>query len=165
MEIAGLPLHPLVVHATVVLTPLAVLLGWAFAALPAWRWLTRWAALLTTLGAAVAVVAARVTGRSMLDARPFLTQAGTPIAERIQTHQDRAFVLLWVTVAYAVVVVLAFLLLPAVSGLASGRGAHAGNAERWVALVVPATLVVLGLVVLVWVFLTGDAGARAVWGK
>ena len=42
MEIAGLPLHPLVVHAAVVLIPLTALLAVAFAVLPRWRWLVRW---------------------------------------------------------------------------------------------------------------------------
>jgi hypothetical protein len=42
MTFAGLPLHPLVVHAAVVLTPLAALLVVGSAVLP--RWLTRWPA-------------------------------------------------------------------------------------------------------------------------
>jgi hypothetical protein len=44
MTFAGLPLHPLVVHAAVVLTPLAALLVVGSAVLPRWRWLTRWPA-------------------------------------------------------------------------------------------------------------------------
>ena len=42
MEINGLPLHPLVVHAVVVLSPLAALGGLLYAAVPRWRWWLRW---------------------------------------------------------------------------------------------------------------------------
>ena len=49
MEIAGLPLHPLVVHAAVVLIPLTALLTIGLAVLPRWRWLLRW----PTAGASV----------------------------------------------------------------------------------------------------------------
>ena len=42
MEINGVPLHPLVVHAVVVFAPLAALFGIAYAVLPNWRWALRW---------------------------------------------------------------------------------------------------------------------------
>jgi len=49
----GLPLHPLAVHAPVVLIPLAALLGVTFA-VPALRAWSRWPLALVSLGAAVA---------------------------------------------------------------------------------------------------------------
>ena len=55
MELNGVPLHPLVVHAVVVLGPLAALTGLAYAAVPRWRWLLRCP--LVALAAVVAVVA------------------------------------------------------------------------------------------------------------
>ena len=58
----------------------------------------------------------------------------------------------------------AWWLLPAASPLASGRCAHAGRGGRGTAPGRPAAVVVLGLLCLVWVVRTGDAGARAVWG-
>ena len=61
MELNGVPLHPLVVHAVVVLGPLAALTGLAYAAVPRWRWLLRWPlvvlAVVTAVTAFVAVVA------------------------------------------------------------------------------------------------------------
>ena len=42
MEINGLPLHPLVVHAAVVFGPLAALAALAYVVLPAWRDRLRW---------------------------------------------------------------------------------------------------------------------------
>jgi hypothetical protein len=61
------------------------------------------------------------------------------------------------------VVVVAALLLPGPSGLSSGRGAVARRvayADR----VLPVLLVLVAVVVLVQVVLTGESGARAVWG-
>ncbi len=163
MEVFGLPLHPLVVHAAVVLTPLAVLVVLAFALLPSWRWASRWPALLATLAATASVMLARLSGQALYDDL-IARLPPSPVTDLVATHSSRAVVLFWVTIAFAVVVVLAFVLLPAPSGLRDGRLAHAGRDDGWVVTVVPAALVVLGIVVLVWVVLTGDAGSRAVWG-
>lgn len=56
--IAGLPVHPLVVHAVVVLAPLAALLLLAYAFVPRWRAGLRWPTLgLSAIAAASAFVA------------------------------------------------------------------------------------------------------------
>ncbi|MGZ4438377.1 MAG: DUF2231 domain-containing protein [Nocardioides sp.] len=158
MEIGGMPLHPLVVHATVVLTPLAALLVVVFAVRERWRWLTRWPAGLTALGAAVAVLAARVTGKAFLAVRPDLAQL--PL---VHTHQQRAGILTWVTLAFTVVTLVGVLTLGGPSALASGRGAREGRSAA-LARTMPVLLVLAAVAELVWVVLTGDAGARAVWG-
>ena len=62
-------------------------------------------------------------------------------------------------------VALAFWLLPAPTGLRSGRLGHEGVAPAWVHAALAAALLVLGVLALVWVVLTGDAGTRAVWGS
>ena len=49
MTINGIPLHPLVVHAAVVLVPLAALLAIAYAVLPSRRWQTRTPAVVVAL--------------------------------------------------------------------------------------------------------------------
>jgi hypothetical protein len=45
----------------------------------------------------------------------------------------------------------------------SGWGAREGRTGG-VAIAVQVLLVVSSLVLLIWVFLTGDSGARAIWG-
>jgi len=158
MTIAGLPLHPLVVHAAVVLTPLATLLVAAFAVLPRWRWLTRWPAGLTTLVALATVFLARLSGQSLLSSRPELRQ----LAE-VQTHMQRGKLLLWLMLGFTVLTVIGMWALGGPSLMASGRGQQE---KRAVVLdrLMPVLLVGGAVVVLVWVVLTGDAGARAVWG-
>lgn len=162
MELSGLPLHPLVVHAVVALVPLAVLCAVVLAVLPKWRWLTRWAALLTSLGALVAVFVARQSGEELRESDRYAGLQGDA-ATLLHTHEERSEVLLWVFIAFTVLVLLAFLLLPAPTGLTSGRLDHAGSAQPWLARTLAAALVVVGVVALVWVVLTGDAGARSVW--
>ena len=156
MEIGGLPLHPLVVHAAVVFTPLAVLAVVVFALWPRHRWLSRWPAVLLTLAAAGSVVVARLSGEALVEARPEL-------ARLVAEHQDRAGLLVPLTLVLLALVAVGAWSLGGPSALASGAGARE---SRVVALdqVLPALLVVVAVAVLVMVVLTGDSGSRAVWG-
>jgi hypothetical protein len=156
MEIAGLPLHPLVVHAAVVLIPLAVLLVIAFAIWPRHRWATRWPAAALTVAAFGSAWVARLSGDALLESRPEL-------ARLVEDHAERGELLSLLVTAFAVVAALGFWSLGGPSALASGRGARE---SRVVALdkVLPAVLVLAGVAVLVLAVLVGDSGARAVWG-
>lgn len=167
MEISGLPLHPLVVHATVVLVPVAALAAAALVLAPRWRWWLRWPALLATVGAFGAVVAARVTGAALLEDRPFLAEGQTRVSELVALHQSRADVLTAASALLLLLVVLDVVVLPASTGLASGRLEHAGRtalaANRAAVATLAAATLAAAVVTLVWAVLTGDAGARAVW--
>jgi hypothetical protein len=149
------------VHAAIGLVPLAALFAVVTALVPGLRWFARWGTLLASLAAVVVVVVTRAAGESLLEDK----YGGQPrIPEQLQTHQDRADLLLYAVIALAVVAVAAFVLLPARSALVSGKLEHAGSTAGWVRIGLPALLVVAGLASLVLVVLTGDAGARSVWG-
>ena len=156
MEIAGLPLHPLVVHAAVMLIPLTALLTIGLAVLPRWRWLLRW----PTAGASVVCIVlayvATTSGRSLESSRPELAQL-------VREHSARGDLLAKLTIVLAVVVIAAAFLLPGPSPLVSGRGERVSRGSV-VDKVLPALLVLAAVMVLVQVVLTGDSGARAVWG-
>lgn len=161
MEIAGLPLHPLVIHAVVGLVPLSALFAVALALVPRWRWLTRWPAASLAVLAAALTWLARLSGAALLEDRPFLLDA-QPLRAQIERHQELGELLSWTVVPYAAVVVLAAWSLAGTSPLVSGRGARESRVpalER----VLPVVLVLAGLGMVVLVALTGDAGARAVW--
>ena len=164
MEIDGLPLHPLVNDLAVALVPLSALLAVGFALLSRWRWLARWPLLLSTVMGLASIVLSIASGRDLFDERFAQLPPDQPLYATLQTHQDRANLLLVLYAAFTVVVVLAFFLVPATSRLEDGRLAFRGNDARWVAVVLPGALVVLGLVCLVWVALTGHAGAQAAFG-
>lgn len=147
-EIAGLPLHPLLVHAVVVLTPLT-----AFALIVAALWpaARRRIGLALPIAALVVAVLAPITalaGESLADA-----VGRTP---EVAHHETLGLMLLpW-----------AIALLPA-SVLVWWAGRPATKPAlrpRWARVVITAVALVVAAVTLVLVVLTGDAGARAVWG-
>jgi hypothetical protein len=157
MEFAGLPFHFLILHAAVVLTPLAAVLAVAFAVLPRWRYLTRWPTAAMAVVALVTVWLSRLSGQSYLD-------ANRGLADSVRVHQERGEMLSLLTILFTAVVAVAVWGLGGPSGFASGSGARPVRSvvvDRGLAV----ALVVTSLLVLVWVFLTGDAGARAVWER
>jgi hypothetical protein len=156
MEITGLPVHPLVVHAAVVFAPLACALAVVFAVVPRWRYLTRWPTVVTTVLALVSVWVARFSGEDLLASRPELEQI-------ISTHEERGELLSLLLAGFTVVVLLAAWALPGRSGLVSGAGAREAKVAV-LAKVLPALLVVGAVLVAVWTVLTGDAGSRVLWG-
>lgn len=148
-----MPLHPLVVHAVVVLGPLAALTGLVYAAVPKWRWLLRWPLVVLAVLTAVTAFMATLSGEDLLESRPELE----PLVEE---HEERGELLRNVALGYVPVAVLAAWALGGVSALASGRGARESRWQVPVALLL--ALASLGL--LVALFLAGDSGAQAVWG-
>ena len=148
-----MPLHPLVVHAVVVLGPLAALTGLAYAFVPRWRWLLRWPLVVLAVVTAVAGVVAAAAGKDLLAERPELE----PLVEE---HEGRGEWLRNIAVAYAVVALAAAWALGGVSALASGKGAR----DTRFGIPVAAVLVVVAVCLLVMLFLAGESGSRAVWG-
>ena len=156
MEFAGLPLHFIVLHAAVVLAPVTVLAAGVFALAPRWRYLTRWPTALLTVTTLVTVWLSRLSGQSYLDSNPQLA----PLVSR---HQELGEVLSLLTLLFTVVVAVAIWGLGGPSGFTSGIGAWASRSPA-LDKVLPAAVLVTAVLVLVWVVLTGDAGARAAWG-
>ena len=150
-----MPLHPLVVHAVVVLGPLAALTGLVYAAVPRWRWLLRWPLLVLAVLTAATAFLATTSGDELLDARPELE----PVVEE---HEERGELLRNVALGYVPVSVLAAWALGGVSALASGRGAQ--ETRGALGMVAAVLLAVASVALLVTLFLAGDSGAQAVWG-
>ena len=144
MEINGLPLHPLLVHAAVVFTPLAALTALVYALVTRWREKLRWPMVVLAVVATLAVVAAYLSGKSFLESNPALAERAI-----VGTHEERAELLLWLTLGFGAVAL--------VSGWLHPRSGPVGLGLR-------ALLAVAAAAVLVQVALTGDAGSRAVWG-
>ena len=155
----GLPLHPLVVHATEVIVPLAALLVVLTAAWPRFR---RWAGYLTLGTALVALVLV-----------PISKESGEQLEERvgenslIEAHAELADGLLpWVIGLVVVAAGLLWWTIRERRAAASGSSPSASPRRlRWV----PITLLVLALVVAggttVEAVLIGHSGARAVWSE
>jgi hypothetical protein len=146
MTVDGLPLHPLVVHATVVVLPVAALLALGYC-VPRWREALRWPLLGAGVLSALLVWLTAASGDDLRSGR-FATVTGQ-LADRIAHHEDLAGKLEVVTYVFAAVCVLA--------GLLHGRG---GALRAALAVLTAAG----GIAVVVLCVLTGDAGARAAWG-
>ncbi|TIC88813.1 hypothetical protein E8D34_03900 [Nocardioides sp. GY 10113] len=146
MEINGVPLHPLVVHAAVVFTPLAALCGIGYV-VPAWRDRLRWPLVVLALVAVVAVWVAYFSGQSLRTDR--FAGATGEFADRLDTHQTWGTRLRGGATAFAALALITVWL-------------HDRTGPARVALVLVTALA--ALLTLVLVVLTGDAGAQATWG-
>lgn len=153
MQLGGLPLHPLVVHAVLVLTPLTVLALLLGAAWPAAR---RRLGVVTALGALAVLVLVPIT---VAAGRSLAARLG-PIPAVAQHQAYGEQLLPWAIALFAV----------AVAQWAWFRWGDARvrrsspGAGRAVAVVLAAASVVVGVGILRMLVLTGESGSRAVWG-
>jgi hypothetical protein len=138
----GLPLHPLVVHAAVVLLPLAALGALAIVASAKAR--TRYGSLVAVLAVAAggAVAASRITGEALAG-----TTSGTGA---LGTHMTWGLLAPWPATLLAVSVVALLLV---------RRGSSRPLQLTMSLLTVVAALASLAVIVVV-----GHSGATAVWG-
>jgi hypothetical protein len=157
MEFNGMPLHPLIVHVVVVFAPLAALGAILYAVVPAWRWWLRWPLVTCALIAAGSGILAVQSGLSLE------TQRHLQSLPALATHSHRGRILRWVLLAFLVPTALGAWFLGGPSPLVSGAGGRDGRTGA-VAWALQALLLAGAGAVLVCVFLTGDSGARAVWG-
>jgi hypothetical protein len=153
MDFHGIPLHPLVVHAAVVFTPLAALSALGFAVVARWRSYLRWPTAALVVIAAVVDYTAKVTGQNLFNK----LQAQGFHNKWLTLHQHRANILVWIVLALAVVGLLATLTVPA------GAAAARVSTQPVVVLALRVAVVGLAVAALVYVYLTGDAGARSLW--
>jgi uncharacterized membrane protein len=142
----GVPLHPLVNHAVVVLVPLAVLGTLIVTVVPRWRTAYGWLVLALTGVAFASVPVATRSGRN-LEAS---LELGGPALDKVQEHQEMGDRLIWAVGAMFVLDLVMMLMHRA--GRPSGQATLIGVLAS-----------IAGLVALVVVVLTGHLGAQAVW--
>jgi uncharacterized membrane protein len=150
-QVNGLPVHPLVVHAVVVLLPAAVLGTIAIAVRPAWR---------QRYGTLVLWVTAVATALI-----PVATSSGESLEHRVGDpgrHAALGDQLIWFALPLLVLVGALVLLgrradRASDDDAAAPRGAGLGRAVTVLA-------VVAALATGVQVYRVGDSGARAAWG-
>src|SRR3954447_15803633 len=146
--VGGIPIHPLVVHAVVVLVPLAGLGVGAISLVPKWR--GRYGILVMS----AAVLAALLV--------PIATQSGESLeefagdSELIDRHAELGNTMLWGAIPLAVVAVVLWWL---------GRRTERGQSvPRWASMLVGGVGLVVAIAVVVQIVLIGHSGAKAVWG-
>jgi uncharacterized membrane protein len=152
-EIKGLPIHPLVIHAAVVLIPLLVLGAVVYAVLPKLRGRVGWAVVALAVAAPLAALFAKLSGdafrRRLIDKNAI----SGPVLHRVNDHRSLGNITLWFTIALAVTTLLLVF-------ITSRRGPAI---PRWGVVVLGIVVVALAVGSGYYVFWTGDYGARAVW--
>jgi|SRR5690242_85797 hypothetical protein len=163
--VSGLPLHPLIVHAVVVLLPMAVLGAVLIAVWPAIRARWAWPVVVLTVAAVVAIPLATSTGEGL--------EHNLPRTPALAAHAELGDQLL-VFAAPLLVCVFALAFLDGrrrrgVPASTSGPGTMAApvatsGRARVTAVLLAVVTVAFAVVCGVQVFRIGDSGARAAWG-
>lgn len=148
--IAGLPVHALVVHAAVVLGPLAALCLLAYAAVLGWRVGLRWPTLLLCAIAAGSAFVATESGEQLEH------RVGEPRFDHAE-RGELAAISLYVLFGVAVVVIL---ILARVVRTVGSRPAPARGTVPAVVLAVLAAVFAVGAITL-----AGHSGAKNVWDQ
>ena len=151
--INGTPVHPLVVHAIVVLLPLAVLGTFAIAAVPRWR---------ATYGPLVVAAAAIATVLI-----PVATASGEELEKRVgdpEYHAEMGEMLIWFALPLLVLVTALWWLARRASRAERDDDtlADSPHGARLLS-TVAALAVVAALATSFQVYRVGDSGAQAVW--
>ena len=147
--INGIPLHPLVVHAIVVLLPLATLGTIAIAVRPRWR--RPYGPLVVAAAALSAVLS------------PIATQSGEALERHVGDPGEHAE-LGDTLVFFAIALTLAAAALVWLERRAASSANAASEGGSRLTTVVAIVAVVIGLASAVQVYRVGDSGARAAWG-
>ncbi len=145
-EINGLPVHPLAIHAVVVLVPLAGLLGVLFA-VPRTRAWARVPLLVVSVGAVVTTYVARESGEKFQE----VLDLGGPIAALVEEHSERADLLWYLVLAFAAVAILAFVV------------TWSSTANSPLVFALAAVLIVGAVGLGIQVYRVGEIGSKAVW--
>ncbi|MCW0213155.1 MAG: hypothetical protein OJJ54_07340 [Pseudonocardia sp.] len=152
ITVNGIPAHPLVVHAVVVLLPLAALGAVLMAIRPRWRRAIGIPVALLALVGAIAVPIATQTGEQLQRA----LNGGGPL---VSVHESRADTLLPWAIVFAVLVIATVAV-----GIRSDRlGPEGSVALKRATLGIAVLGALLGIVVAGLVVWIGDSGAAAVW--
>ena len=136
----GLPVHALVLHAAVVLVPLAALLTVLVALVGRWRPRGAWPVVAGNVVTLATVFVAVQSGEAL--------QERLPSSEQISAHADRGNAMTWFVLALTVASVLVALVRRRSGSVLVAAGALA---------------VVAAAAATVWVVLVGHSGSTAVW--
>jgi hypothetical protein len=144
----GLPLHPLVVHAAVIITPLAALVALALVR-PSWRERLRWPAAGAVAVSWGLVWLSRASGTDLKTVNAEFFASNRAARESMELHIDFADRLNYVLFTLLVVLIVFAWLLPKLARPAGTVGA--------------VVIAVLALMVIGLVAQTGEQGARTLW--
>jgi hypothetical protein len=151
-SIFGLPVHPLIVHATTVVVPAAALAVIVAAAYPRFRRWAGWGPLVLAVASLVLVPLTTQSGESL--------QHKLPRTALIERHAHLADGLLPFVIALAIGAAGLFY-----GNLRSDSGAARAALPRWLVAVILVVAVAAGVGTVVQVVRIGHSGAQAAWAS
>ena len=159
-KLFNLPAHPLLIHAPIVLLPIAAIATVVLVAKPAWRARASWWMVGGLFVIVVLLFGAKESGEALIEAYDRANGEG---AVDISQHQDLAETTLLLTLAWFAVFGLLTVL---------ERGTHRRRVGVLKAVapnviarqIVAVAAAVLGVLATVWLIRTGHEGAKSVWG-
>lgn len=165
-ELDGLPLHPLVVHAVVVLVPLTALVAVLFL-VPRFRRALRWPMVLLAIGALGSTYVAKLSGENFEES---IVPPEGPVFEAVERHEELANQLLYIVIGFAIVACIAAYVLRPSDEIGPFPGEDTKRDEEPTTRLdttiraAVAVLVIVGAVAAgVQTYRTGEQGSRAVW--
>jgi hypothetical protein len=172
-EISGLPLHPLAVHAPLVLVPLLIAVTVGYAVIPPLRRWLGWTVVALSLAAPVSVLVARTSGNAFRDRLGARDQLPAELAGKVDEHAGFSLTLLWLVAGLGLVAIGMVVLAGSVSrrgadpapdaaeAMSAAPGRRAGATLVWILFTVAVLALSTGAG---WYLVrTGDSGARMVW--
>jgi uncharacterized membrane protein len=161
-EFQGIPMHPLLVHAAVVLLPLQAAAGIAYAVLPRFRRYLGWFVAGVAVAAPLAAYVARLSGQALRDRliRNGTSDAG--VLAKIQQHNDFADAAFYSSLALGVLMLALVILQVMRWRRAADGGASSAGLGVVMLILMVATIGAAGATGY-YVFRTGDSGAKMTW--
>jgi hypothetical protein len=168
-EFMGIPAHPLIVHAAVVLVPLQVLGAVLYALVPFTRRFIWWLVLALAVVGPLAAFVAKLSGDAFRERMIARGTASEELLASIDQHSSFGLNAVLVSVGLGIVMILFVALNVSRSRGQSDSGADGGQSSQAskgaLVLTVLLTLGVLGFggATGYYIFKTGDSGAKMVW--
>jgi uncharacterized membrane protein YbaN (DUF454 family) len=157
-SVLGLPAHPLMVHAAVVLVPLLALGAIAYAVVPRLRTRIRWAVVLLAFVAPGAAFFAKESGDAFRARLIAKNMTSPQIIAQLDQHESYGEKAMLLAVGLGLVTLALAFLLPG-----SPNVDHGFVRSAIVQVIFAVVTVGLALVTMFYVYRTGDSGARMVW--
>jgi hypothetical protein len=151
-EFMGIPIHPLLVHAPVVLVPLLAILAIAYAVAPFVRPHTRWVLGLLALATPFAALLAKLSGDAFFGRLQNRNEITPDFFPKLEAHRHFGTMTVYATAALGLLTLaLVYFVAPR------------ATARRGLSVLLAVLTVVAAGVSLYYVVRTGDSGAKAVW--
>lgn len=155
-EVFGLPAHPLIVHAPVVLLPLALVGVLVMIVRPSWRTSLLWPTIIIGCIGAVGAILASQSGEWLV--------ARVPESQTVHDHQQLGEMARNLSILFA-----GMLCLWGLRWLVVERGFFSSTplpkllSPKWAATAIVALTALFGVLTTVWVVQAGHSGAKAAW--